>query len=132
MTGTVTKPADVAAARPATSYPDLQRSPEFADLRRRLRRFVFPLTALFLAWYFLYVSLAAFVPGFMGTELFGNIHVGLVFGLGQFVSTFAITMIYARWAERNLDPAAEALRTRFEAAHPDTARLDTFAAGREA
>ncbi|KPM54520.1 hypothetical protein CcI49_06025 [Frankia sp. CcI49] len=102
----------------------MQRSAEFADLRRRFRRFVFPLTALFLVWYFLYVLLAAFAPGFMGHELFGNINVGLLFGLGQFVSTFAITMIYARWAGRTFDPAAEALRSRFEAGRPaETGRL---------
>lgn len=28
----------------------IRDSPEFADLRHRLRRFVFPMTALFLAW----------------------------------------------------------------------------------
>jgi len=30
------------------------------------------------------------------------------------VSTFAITTVYARWAERQFDPAAEALRERHE------------------
>ncbi|HEY7719052.1 MAG TPA: DUF485 domain-containing protein [Pedococcus sp.] len=99
------------------SYLDVQRSEEFADLRSRFRRFVFPMTALFLAWYFLYVLLAVFASDFMGTKLFGNITVGLVLGLGQFVSTFAITMIYARWADREFDPRAEALHDRVEEAH---------------
>ena len=48
---------------------------------RRFRRFVFPMTALFLAWYFLYVLLAAFAPDFMATKVVGNINVGLLFGL---------------------------------------------------
>ena len=39
-----------------------------------------------------------------------NITVGLLFGLGQFVSTFAITTVYVRWANRRFDPAAERLR----------------------
>ena len=99
------------------SYLDVQRSEEFADLRSRFRRFVFPMTALFLAWYFLYVLLAVFASDFMGTKLFGNITVGLVLGLGQFVSTFTITMIYARWADREFDPRAEALHDRVEEAH---------------
>lgn len=99
------------------SYLDVQRSEEFADLRSRFRRFVFPMTALFLAWYFLYVLLAVFASDFMGTRLFGNITVGLVLGLGQFVSTFTITMIYARWADREFDPRAEALHDRVEEAH---------------
>lgn len=103
------------AGGPAPTYTDIQRSAEFAALRRRFRRFVFPLAGLFLVWYFLYVLLAAFAPGFMGTEVVGNINIGLLFGLGQFASTFAITMAYARWADRTFDPAAEALRVRFEA-----------------
>ena len=103
----------------STQAPDLddlgdraqavQNSAEFADLRRRFRRFVFPMTAVFLAWYFLYVLLAVFAHGFMAHKLAGNITVGLVFGLLQFVSTFAITMIYRRWADREFDPRAEAL-----------------------
>ncbi len=87
----------------------VQNSEEFADLRRRFRKFVFPMTALFLAWYFLYVLLAVFATGFMSTKVIGNINVGLIFGLLQFVSTFTITMLYVRWADREFDPRAEAL-----------------------
>lgn len=87
----------------------VQNSEEFRDLRRRFRRFVFPMAALFIAWYFLYVLLAVFATDFMSTKVIGNINIGLVLGLLQFVSTFAITMIYARWADREFDPRAEAL-----------------------
>jgi len=92
----------------------VQSSEEFTQLRSRFRRFVFPVTALFLAWYFLYVLCAAYARDFMAHKLFGNINVGLVFGLLQFVSTFAITMIYARWADREFDPTAEKLREHWE------------------
>ena len=50
----------------------------------------------------------------MATKLFGNITVGLVLGLAQFATTFAITMIYARWADRVLDPAAAKLADHME------------------
>ncbi len=103
-------------ARTDDAYVEVQRSPEFGELRRRFRSFVFPMTALFLAWYFLYVLLAAYAPGFMSHKLAGNINVGLVLGLGQFVSTFAITILYVRWADREFDPRAEALHTRLEEA----------------
>ncbi|WP_270887185.1 DUF485 domain-containing protein [Pedococcus sp. 5OH_020] len=98
-------------------YLGLQQSEEFAELRTRFRRFVFPLTALFLAWYFLYVLLSTYAPGFMGHKVLGNVNVGLVLGLGQFVSTFVITMLYARWADREFDPRAAALHARVEEAH---------------
>ncbi|HET9654043.1 MAG TPA: DUF485 domain-containing protein [Kineosporiaceae bacterium] len=99
---------------PGTSYQEVQASQEFGELRNRFRKFVFPMTGLFLAWYFLYVGLAAFAPGFMSTKVMGNINIGLIFGLLQFVSTFAITMIYARWADRQFDPTAERLREHME------------------
>lgn len=103
-------------------FLELQHSEEFADLRRRFRKFVFPMTALFLVWYFLYVLLAAFAHGFMSHKVFGNVNVGLLLGLGQFVSTFVITMLYARWADREFDPRAEALRARIERTSADHAR----------
>ena len=95
-------------------YLALQSTPEFQELRRKFRGFVFPMTAFFLAWYFLYVLLSIFAPGFMGTRVFGNITLGLLFGLGQFVTTFAITIIYARWANREFDPLADRLGARLD------------------
>ena len=100
---------EVAASDAGSRYAEVQQSAEFQDLRRRFRRFVFPMTALFLAWYFLYVLLSVFAKDFMGTRVAGNITWGLILGLLQFVSTFTITMVYARWADRVFDPEAEAL-----------------------
>ena len=101
-----------------TSYIAVQESPEFAHLRRTFRTFVFPMTALFLVWYFLYVLLSTYAPDFMSHKVFGNVTTGLLFGLGQFVSTFAITMIYRSWADKKFDPAAAELAERV-LAHPD-------------
>jgi uncharacterized membrane protein (DUF485 family) len=97
-----------------TDYERVQRSPEFQALRRRFRTFVVPMTGLFLAWYLVYVLLAAYAPDFMSIRVAGNITVGLLFGLGQFVSTFVITMLYARWANTHQDPIADELRQRIE------------------
>ena len=91
-----------------------QASPEFQELRSRLRRFVFPMSALFLIWYFAYVLLGAFAHDFMAIKVWGNINVGLIIGLGQFVSTYVITAIYVRFATRELDPRAEAIRAKLE------------------
>lgn len=90
-------------------YTELQNSAEFGELRSKFRRFVFPMTAFFLIWYFLYVLLSVYAKEFMGTKVIGNVTWGLILGLGQFVTTFAITMYYARWADREFDTRAEAL-----------------------
>lgn len=50
----------------------------------------------------------------MATKLVGNITVGLVLGLLQFVSTFLITTLYVRHANKHLDPAAERIREQIE------------------
>lgn len=105
---------DVGGGQAQTDWEQIQASPEFTGLRRRLRLFVFPMTALFLIWYLLYVLLADYAGGFMGTRLVGNITVGLVFGLLQFVSTFVITGLYVRYANRKLDPVADEIRARIE------------------
>jgi uncharacterized membrane protein (DUF485 family) len=80
-------------------FVTIQASPEFAELRRKLQRFVFPMTALFLAWYATYVLLGAFAHDFMAIKVFGNINVGLLIGLGQFLTTFIITGLYVRFAK---------------------------------
>jgi uncharacterized membrane protein (DUF485 family) len=95
-------------------WTEVHSSAEFKELRRRLRRFVFPMTGFFLVWYLLYVLLADYAPGFMSTKVFGNVNVGLIFGLLQFVSTFVITGLYVRYANRRLDPIADRIRDEVE------------------
>ena len=105
------------AQQVATADPwvTAQRSPEFVQMRRKLRRFVFPMTAFFLSWYFLYVLLAAFAPDFMAIRVVGNINLGLIIGLLQFVSTFAITTLYVMFANKNIDPLGTDIREQLEA-----------------
>lgn len=95
-------------------YLSVQESPEFQDLRRRYRSWVLPVVTGALVWYFLYVALAAYAPGFMGRSVLGNINVGLVAGLLQFATTFGITALYVRYANRVLDPVSERIRHEFE------------------
>ncbi|ASU78809.1 DUF485 domain-containing protein [Actinopolyspora erythraea] len=95
-------------------WTEAHASADFVALRRRLRGFVFPVAALFLGWYLLYVLLADYAHGFMSVKLFGNINVGLVLGLLQFVSTFVITGVYVRFANRRLDPVAGRIREELE------------------
>lgn len=91
-------------------YVAVEESPRFSELKRRQRGFVFPLAVAFLVWYFAYVLLSSFARDFMSQRVWGDITVGLLFGLGQFVTTFAITMAYVWYANRKLDPIAEEIR----------------------
>lgn len=95
-------------------YERIQAGEQFQELRRRYRSWAFPMTVAFLAWYLLYVVLSGFARDFMGTKLFGNINVALVFGVLQFVSTFLIAWAYSRHAAAKLDPIADDLRAGVE------------------
>jgi uncharacterized membrane protein (DUF485 family) len=97
-----------------SKYLAAQEAPDFQDLRRRYRGWVLPVAAGALVWYFLYVALAAYAPGFMGRSVFGNVNVGIIAGLLQFVTTFGITALYIRFADRTLDPVSSRIRDEFE------------------
>jgi uncharacterized membrane protein (DUF485 family) len=108
--GITSEPAPSPAPTGEPDFAAIHDSPEFAALRRRFRLFVFPVAALFFLWYLTYVLLAAFARDFMSERVFGQVTVGLVLGLLQFVSTAVITIAYVRYARRHLDPRVAAIR----------------------
>ncbi|MFW3169765.1 DUF485 domain-containing protein [Geodermatophilus sp. CPCC 206100] len=95
-------------------YRQAQNSPEFTELRRRFRRFAFPMTVAFLTWYLLYVLLSTYAPDFMATDVFGNVNIGILLGLAQFLTTFVITHLYVAHANKQTDPIADEMRDRLE------------------
>ncbi len=103
-------------------YRQAQASPEFVELKRRFRSFAFPMTAAFLAWYLLYVLLSTYASDFMGTKVVGNVTLGILLGLGQFVTTFVITHVYVAHANKRTDPLSDEMRERLE--HHEYARTD--------
>ena len=110
----MTPPTDRKLLTPE-EYRQAQDSPEFTELRRRFRSFAVPMTVAFLAWYLLYVLLSTYATDFMSTQVFGNVNIGILLGLGQFVSTFLITQLYVRHAGKSTDPIADEMRQRLEA-----------------
>nr|WP_226081753.1 DUF485 domain-containing protein [Mycetocola spongiae] len=100
---------------PSVDYLRAASSPEFRLLRRRQRRFIFPLAAAFLVWYLAYVICAVSAPAFMAISVWGHLNIGLLWGLAQFVSTFGITAGYVVYANRRLDPLARNLRADLDA-----------------
>jgi uncharacterized membrane protein (DUF485 family) len=98
-----------------SAYQEVQASPEFRSLRKRWRGFIFTMSAIFLGWFLVYVLLSDFAHGLVDTRIGGtNFTVGLLLGLLQFVSTFTIATIYVRFANKNLDDDAAALKRRVE------------------
>lgn len=102
------------AGRQVSAYEVVHASRDFQALKRQFSGFVVPAIAFFLGWYFLYVLCAGFAPGFMRARLFGEVNVGLCFGLLQFASTFAIAIGHLRWSKRKFDAPAARLRAQLE------------------
>ncbi|WP_445528737.1 DUF485 domain-containing protein [Streptomyces cyslabdanicus] len=98
------------AGAAAEAYLEVQRSAAFQEVRNRYRRFVMPAVALFLAWYVGYVLTATTAPGLMARPVVGALNVGMLAGLGQFLSTFLLAWAYARHARLRRDRAALELR----------------------
>ncbi len=101
-------------AEGAVDYIAVQESVQFRGLRRTHRSFVFPLAIVSLAWYLVFVLLAAYAPDLMAIRLSDNITLGLVLGLSQFAWVFIVTAWYVWYANRKLDPPATELREELE------------------
>lgn len=99
-----------AAGAAAGVYLEVQRSAAFREVRGRYRRFVVPAVAVFFTWYVGYVVTATAAPGLMARPVLGAVNVGMLAGLGQFLSTFLLTWAYARHARLRRDRAALELR----------------------
>ncbi|MEU0004657.1 DUF485 domain-containing protein [Streptomyces sp. NPDC006314] len=91
-------------------YVAVQRSAAFQEVRDRYRRFVVPGVIGFLLWYVGYVVMATTMPGLMARPVAGAVNVGMLAGLGQFLSTFLLTWAYSRHARLRRDRAALELR----------------------
>lgn len=110
-----TTPADERRLLTPQEYEDVQQSADFAELRRRFRAFSIPMTVAFIVWYFAYVLMSAFASDIMSIKLLGAINLGLAWGLAQFATTFLLTWLYIRRANRKIDPIASRLRDDLEA-----------------
>jgi uncharacterized membrane protein (DUF485 family) len=121
MTRPVRSPISEASERPAEGefvdphqgepdYRAIQQSEEFSRLRRRLRLFVFPMSAVFFLWYMAFALLSAYAHAFMSHKVVGEINTGTIFGLMQFASTMAIVLTYRRFARKKLDPEVDRIQ----------------------
>lgn len=107
--------SSTAAPAGPVDYQEVQQREDFQDLRKTHRSFVFPMTLFFLVFYLIYVTLGAFWPELFAIKIFGNITVGILYGLSQFVVVGVITAAYVRFTNKTLDPKAVAIREELEA-----------------
>ncbi|MCS4490051.1 DUF485 domain-containing protein [Corynebacterium sp. ES2775-CONJ] len=98
----------------AQEFVEMQKDRQFLELKSTYRSFTFPMSLAFFVWYIAYVLTATYAPSFMATPVYGNVNIGVIFGFAQFITTFVITWVYIRYANRNIEPQAAAIRSRME------------------
>jgi len=91
-----------------------QQSEDFKDLRRRFRRFSFPMAVIFLVWYFTFVLLMTFAREWASTPVFGSINIAFLLAILQFVTTLLIVIAYDIYSHRKLDGIRDEVRERVE------------------
>ncbi len=107
-------PTSTSVSRDHQVYSQMAGEPEFLELRRRYRKFAFPATIAFMVWYVTYVICNNWARDFLDTRVIGHVNIAVIFGLLQFLSTFAIAFFYARHANSALDPLAGKLHDEFD------------------
>ena len=115
---------------PEIDWNAAERSPEFRELIRKRRNFVLPATIFFFTWYFGFILLAGYAPGFMGESVYEGLTVGYVLALTQFIMTWVLAGVYVRRSGRVFDPLSrKAAETALEAGRKAAGRNEGGAGG---
>ena len=123
-----TGPADGRAAHREDGAVDWQRiegSSEFNELVARRRRFLWPAAIVTFGGFLVYLLLATFAVGFMGTEVAG-VPIAWLAAMTQVLLTWVVAAAYLRTADRTFAPLE---RRVVEAAQPRFTREEATPAG---
>lgn len=85
------------------NWAEIAKHPRFIELHHRKTIFLYGWWAFSAISYFLLLLGAGYTPRLFGIEVFGNINVGYLFALAQFVISFVIAIHYGRVADRDFD-----------------------------
>ncbi|MEK0083265.1 DUF485 domain-containing protein [Benzoatithermus flavus] len=87
------------------AYARIRRNPKFAELVQRRNALARNLTILMFVFYFGFILLVAFAPGFLGTPISeGSVTtIGIPVGILVILSAFVLTGIYVAKANTTFD-----------------------------
>lgn len=87
----------------------IAKHPKFIELHRRKTFFLYGWWAFSAGFYFLLLLGAGYTPKLFSVEVIGNINVGYLLALGQFIVSFGIAIYYGKVADRDFDRLANEL-----------------------
>ena len=85
-------------------YRRIEGSTEFRELVSVRKRFLTIASVIVFGEFGLYLMLAAFAPGFMGTQIVDGLPVAWLAAMAQVGMTWAVTWAYLRKAETEFEP----------------------------
>ena len=89
----------------AVDWQRIERSPEFRELTSR-HRFIAMASAVTFASFIVYLGLATYATGFMGTTVLGGVPIAWLAAMSQVLMTWVVTWSYLRQADRVFAPLA--------------------------
>ena len=90
----------------------IERSPEFRELTSRRHRFIAGAAAVTFISFAIYIGLATFATGFMGTRVLGGVPIAWLAAMSQVLVTWAVTWTYLRKADREFGPLEQRVADR--------------------
>ena len=102
-----TSERQVVDSRPEPDFDDVSALEAIASRRLRV---ALALTAAMLVVYFGFILLIAFAKDFLSRTITDGLSVGMALGVVVILTTWALTWIYVRWANRVYEPALDELR----------------------
>ena len=131
--------ADRAATAPADGATDsvdwtrIERSEDFRELTSRRNRFITAASAVTFTAFGVYLALAVFAHGVMGTIVLGGVPLAWPVAMSQVLLTWVVTWAYLRKADREFAPLEQRIVERATArftrdadgeAHAESARAE--------
>ena len=95
------------SAAQSVDWLAVERSPEFQELVHERRRWLKPMTIVFLVGSLGYLLLAAFVPGVMGWQIADGLPFAWVSAVCMVLLTWVLTFAYLRKADHDFEPLEE-------------------------
>jgi uncharacterized membrane protein (DUF485 family) len=81
-----------------TVWSRIGQSPQYQELIRAKRAFIFPTSLFFIAYYFALPVLVGWWPELMKKPVLGPVNIAYLFALSQFFMAWIIAFIYVRKA----------------------------------
>jgi uncharacterized membrane protein (DUF485 family) len=99
----------------SVDWTRIERSEEFRELTTRRNRFIARAATVTFAAFGVYLGLAVFAHGLMGTTVLGGVPLAWLLAMTQVLLTWAVTGTYLRKADRDFAPLERRIAERAEA-----------------